>query len=125
MNNLPGIYVWLGMFLIAAVGLIHLVDAPDSFEEAAYKGWFFCANGAGALAAAFGISRGQRLWGWNLGLLIAAGSFLGYVVSRTAGLPQIPVEPDAWLEPLGVASLIAEGLFVAVFIGMIVSNKRI
>lgn len=124
MNNLPRIYVWLGIFLIVVVGLIHLVDAPDSFEEAAYKGWLFCANGAGALVAAFGISRGQRLWGWNLGLLIAAGSFLGYVASRTAGLPQIPAEPDAWLEPLGVASLIAEGLFVATFVGMTVSNKR-
>ncbi|MBI5149707.1 MAG: hypothetical protein HZA28_02920 [Candidatus Omnitrophica bacterium] len=115
MSNLPKTHVWSGMFLILATGLIHLVDAPDGFEEAAYKGWLFCANGVGALVAAVGIYRGQRLWGWNLGLLIAAGSLLGYTASRTIGLPLIPAEPDAWLEPLGVLSLALEGSFVALF----------
>ncbi|MBI5416225.1 MAG: hypothetical protein HZA29_05360 [Candidatus Omnitrophica bacterium] len=115
MNNLPRIYVWSGMFLILATGLIHLADAPDSFEEAAYKGWLFCANGVGALAAAVGIYRGRRLWGWNLGLLIAVGSMIGYTASRTTGLPLIPAEPGAWLEPLGVASLTVEVLFVALY----------
>ena len=37
--------------------------------------------------------------------------------SRTVGLPFIPAEPDAWFEPLGVAAMIAEVLFIVVFIG--------
>ncbi|MCU0651935.1 MAG: hypothetical protein MUC39_03225 [Candidatus Omnitrophica bacterium] len=37
-----------------------------------------------------------------------------YCLSRTVGLPQIPAEPEAWFEPLGVISLLAEGLFVLV-----------
>jgi len=115
MSNASKIFQWLGVGLIVVVGLIHTIDAPEGFEEAAYKGWLFYANGLGSLVAAFGILRGQR-FGWNLGLFIAAGSFLSYVASRTVGLPLIPAEPDAWLEPLGVASLIAEGLFVAVFL---------
>ncbi|MBF0594351.1 MAG: hypothetical protein HQL22_05220 [Candidatus Omnitrophica bacterium] len=101
--------------LIFVTGLIHAINAPDSFQEAAYKGWLFCANAAGAVVAAFYISRQNRL-GWWLGLGVAAGAFLGYVASRTVGLPMIPAEPDAWLEPLGVASLIAEGLFIGIFI---------
>lgn len=115
MSDASKTFRWLGIGLIVIVGLIHAIDAPECFEEAAYKGWLFYANGLGALVAAFGISRDER-FGWDLGLLIAAGSFLSYVASRTVGLPIIPAEPDAWLEPLGVASLIAEGLFVAVFI---------
>ena len=37
-------------------------------------------------------------------------------IVRQVELPQIPAEPDAWLEPLGVASLIGEASFVAVFV---------
>ena len=125
MSHQPRNLSWLGITLIVATGLIHAVNAPDSFQEAAYKGWLFCANGMGALVAAYGISRGKRSWGWNLGLLIASGSLIGYVASRTVGLPHIPAEPDAWLEPFGVASLIVEGLFVAVFMRMTTSDKRI
>ena len=119
---MPRIFLWFGIVLILITGLIHVIDAPDSFNDAAYKGWLFYANGVSALIAAYSIYR-KHNWGWNLGLMIAAGSFISYVVSRTVGLPQIPAEPDAWLEPLGVVSLIAEGLFVAVFIGMTVSKS--
>ena len=123
MKSSTRIISWIGIVLILTIGLIHAINAPDSFEEAAYKGWLFCANGVGALVAAFGIFRGQRFLGWNLGLLIALGSLIGYVASRTVGLPLIPAEPDAWLEPLGVASLIAEGLFVVAFFIQLKSNK--
>ena len=115
MSKMIGISRWIGIVLILIIGLIHAFDAPDCFSEAVYKGWLFYANGVGALIAAYGIY-GKHKWGWTLGVLIAAGSFIGYVASRTVGLPQISAEPDAWLEPLGVASLIAEGLFVVVFI---------
>ena len=115
MKGTSKLFLWLGMALILTIGLIHAIDAKDSFEEAAYKGWLFYLNGAGALVAAFGIFR-KETWGWSLGLLIAAGSFIGYVASRTVGLPFIPAEPDAWLEPLGVASLVVEALFIVVFV---------
>ena len=110
------LFLWLGIVLIIVTGLIHFIDAPDSFEEAAYKGWLFIANGIGALVAAGCIYRSKNTTGWNLGLFIAVGSLILYSLSRTVGLPLIPAEPDEWLEPLGVASLIAEGLFVLVFI---------
>jgi len=112
MRNIPRTIVWAGIALMLVTGIIHLIDAPDAFDEATYKGLLFVANGIGALIAAVGITRGARTWGWGLGLLVAAGAFVGYVASRTIGLPGIPAEPDAWLEPLGVVSLVAEGLVV-------------
>jgi hypothetical protein len=54
----------------------------------------------------------HRTWGWALGLLVAAGAFVGYIVSRTAGIFGLP--PDVWMEPLGIASLVVEALFIAV-----------
>lgn len=98
------------IFLILAVGIIHLIDAPSSFDDATYKGILFVANGLGAMVAAVGIFQGQRTWGWGLGTLIAAGSFIAYVYSRTMGLPGL--DPDEWLEPLGVVSLVVEAAFV-------------
>ena len=111
--NLPRFVVALAIAAILVTGAIHFKDAPDAYGDAHYKGILFALNGAGALVSAVGIWLGARSWGWGLGLIIAAGSILGYIASRTVGLPGLPAEPDAWLEPLGVASLIAEGLFVA------------
>src|SRR6266446_8078083 len=88
---------------IVATGLIHLETARDAFGEATYKGLLFVANGVGALVAAVGVYRDRADWGWLLGALAAGGALLGYVLSRTVGLPGLPAEPDAWLEPLGVA----------------------
>ena len=104
----------MGIVFILIIGLIHGIDAKDSFSDAVYKGWLFYANGIAAVISAYGIYR-KHIWGWNFGLMIAVGSLGGYVASRTVGLPFIPAEPDAWLEPLGVAAMIAEGLFVVVF----------
>lgn len=103
---------WVAIVLVLIGGAIHVIDAPDSFQEAAYKGWLFYLNGAGSLLAAYGIFR-RQCWGWGLGFLVSAGSFGAYILSRTVGLPMIPAEPDAWFEPMGVASMAAEGAFLA------------
>jgi hypothetical protein len=42
----------------------------------------------------------------------ACGALVAYAISRTVGLPGLPAEPDAWLEPLGVVSVIAELVFL-------------
>lgn len=94
------------MGLILLVGLIHLVDAPGRIAETTPKGLSFYANFVGATLAAVGIWRGKT-WGWMLGTLVAAGAFVGYIVSRTVGI--FSILPDVWLEPLGIASLIVEG----------------
>jgi hypothetical protein len=106
---------WLAVLAILGTGLIHVVEAQDAFGEATYKGLLFVGNGLGALLAAIGIIRGQRALGWLLGLFIAGGAILAYIASRTIGLPGLPAEPDAWLEPMGVASLVCETLFVLLF----------
>jgi hypothetical protein len=110
--------VGAGISLIVIVGLIHLINSPGDLEEGSYTGLLYLANFVGALAAAVGIYRGER-WGWALGLLVAAGAFAGYVVSRTVGLPGLPVEEE-WLEPLGVLSLLVEALFVGLYLTVFV-----
>ena len=109
------IILWLGIGLILISGVVHLIDAQDSLGEAAYKGWLFYANFLATLIAAFGIHQG-KYWGWKVGFVISILSITLYCLSRSVGLPLIPAEPDAWFEPLGVISLLTEGLFVFVFL---------
>jgi hypothetical protein len=107
---------WLAIAAILGTGFIHMVEARDAFGEATYKGLLFIANGIGAVVAAVGVYGNRRETGWLLGLLVAGGAFLAYVASRTVGLPGLPAEPDAWFEPMGVASLVCEGLFIISFV---------
>ena len=102
------------MVLILVIGLIHLIDAPGSFSDATYKGILFLMVFLGGIVAAVGIYRQSWSYGWILGLIIAVCTFIGYVISRTVGLPQIP--PDVWLEEIGILSLVVEATFVGVFI---------
>jgi uncharacterized membrane protein YfcA len=118
----PAGLVGAGISLIVVVGLIHLINSPGDLEEGSYTGLLYLANFFGALAAAIGIWRGKR-WGWTLGFLVAGGAFAGYVISRTVGLPGLPVETE-WLEPLGVLSLVVEGLFVGVYLAILARPKE-
>jgi hypothetical protein len=97
---------------ILTIGLIHLWMARDAFGNATYEGLLFVANGVGALVAAVGVQRDRAGWGWLLGALVAGGTLMAYVISRTVGLPGLPAEPDAWLEPLGIVSVVAELVFL-------------
>lgn len=115
---------WGAVVALLATGLIHFVEAPAAFTEATYKGLLFVANGVGALIAAGGILRKAWSWGWLLGAVVAGGAIVGYIASRTVGLPGIPAEPDAWLEPLGVASLVAEGIVVMLFLIALRSRQQ-
>jgi hypothetical protein len=104
---------WVGIVLITIIGVIHLILMRGEYDEAHYMGMLFAANFVGAIIAAVGIYRGS-LWGWILGFLVAAGSVLGYVLSRTIGLPGMEIEE--WLDPYGMLSLLMEIVFIALLV---------
>lgn len=108
---------WLAIASIVTTGVVHAVEAPDSFRDAPYKGWLFVANALGGVVSGVAIYRGFG-WGRWLGLLVAGGALAGYIASRTIGLPGLPAEPDAWLEPAGVVAVVAEALYLAAFVAM-------
>lgn len=111
--NQPRLTALAGVALILAVGATHLVAAPAHFEAAAYLGVLFFVNFAVSVAAAVGILRGAKTWGWTLGALVSGLSFLAYLVSRLLGLPGLGEAVGEWDEPLGSLALILEGLFLA------------
>jgi hypothetical protein len=117
--NQPRLTRLAGVVLILAVGAIHLLEAPAHFEAAAYLGVLFAINFVGTLAAAIGIFRGAKGWGWTLGALISVLSLLAYLASRQFGLPGFAEAAGKWDEPLGTLAMILEGLFLAGWLSVI------
>jgi hypothetical protein len=100
----------LGAALIAGVGLIHLVLAPEYLGQQLYVGVLFLAGAAASAYVAARLWRQGDMGAWILGALVAAGMAVGFVLSRTLGLPGFH-EHD-W-ELSGIVSLLLEGGFLA------------
>jgi hypothetical protein len=118
-SEVPKPFKLVAVSLLLVCGLIHLIGAPEHYEEASYIGLLFYANFATALVAAVGLYQ-DRLWaGWGLGVLAAGGALVMFLVSRLIGLPGYEEHVGMWLgdslaEYLGIPSLIVEVFFVAV-----------
>ena len=120
---IPRTFKLAGIFVVLAVGLIHLIAAPDHLEEAPYIGVLFLANFAGAIVAGVGLYQ-NRLWGWWLGALVAGGAFVMFIVSRLVALPGYDEHVGMWIgdslgDYLGIPSLLVEASFVALFVVLV------
>lgn len=112
----PRLATAAGIGLLAVIGAVHLLYANGYYLFVAYVGALFYATVAGVVVVAVGLVRGARVWGWTLGVVLAAAALIAYVASRTVGLPMFPVLP--WQDPFGLASMAAEALFI--ILGVIV-----
>ena len=75
---------------LAAVGVIHLVLSPEYLSEQTYIGVLFIAGGLFLCALAVPLWRADNVPSWLLGALTMAGMGIGFVLSRTTGLPGLP-----------------------------------
>ena len=119
-----GIARALAIVGLCGIALIHLLDAPGHFGRAAYIGWLYVGLilASLSLAAALARSSERRLWAAAGGL--AASAIVGFVLSRTTGLPNSPDDIGNWGEPLGMASLFVEGALVCLSGGVLTSRHR-
>lgn len=96
---------------LGIVGLIHLILAPEYFSEKAYIGVLFVLGAIVLCAFALRLWRGDDVPSWLLGALTMAGMGIGFVLSRTIGLPGF--HESEW-ELSGVVCLLLEAGFVVV-----------
>ena len=95
---------------LAAVGVIHLVLSPEYLSEQTYIGALFIAGGLFMCALAVALWRVDNVPSWLLGALTMAGMGIGFVLSRTTGLPGF--HEGEW-ELSGLLCLVLEAGFVA------------
>jgi hypothetical protein len=102
---------------LAAIGVIHLLDSIGKYSETRYLFWMYIALIVGSIGVA-GLVLFTRARIWLLAAAgLAASAAVGYVLSRTTGLPNATGDVGNWTEPLGLASLFVEGGVVAVSLG--------
>jgi hypothetical protein len=94
---------------LGIVGLIHLILAPEYFSEQAYIGVLFVLGAIALGAFALRLWRGDDVHAWLLGALTMAGMGVGFVLSRTVGLPGF--HESEW-ELSGLICLVLEAGFV-------------
>jgi hypothetical protein len=99
---------------LLAIALIHFLDFFSTIQTDTYVGVLYLVLIAGCLAAAGGLL-GRNPWrAWTLTAAVAAAPFLGYIVSRSVGLPGATDNIGNWTEPLGLAALFVEFLVMAI-----------
>ncbi|MBV9143790.1 MAG: hypothetical protein JO115_23215 [Pseudonocardiales bacterium] len=104
----------VGLVGCLAVAAIHVIDqggVPGSKDPEYIQILYYGLEAVGVVAAVLLLTNRARL-GWFLSLGVAAGPILGYVLSRGPGLPDYTEDIGNWAEPLGIISLVVEGVLL-------------
>jgi hypothetical protein len=101
-----------GIGLLAATIAIHTTDLADKIGETAYLGLGYILLIAASIMSIVLLAQKDRR-GWVLGLVTCAATLVGFVLTRTTGLPGATGDIGNWTETIAVWSLVVEGAFVA------------
>jgi hypothetical protein len=109
---------------LGGIALIHVLQLPGAFSETFYLGLLFIGAIVAALALAATLTRVSDRGVWTATAALPGLILLGYVLSRTTGLPDATNDVGEWEEPLGLASMVAEGLVVCVSGAVLASSRQ-
>ncbi|MFE7995457.1 hypothetical protein [Streptomyces shenzhenensis] len=102
----------LGACCAVGNAVLHGLLVPDHLEEKFYIGVLFALGSAVMLGVAAALVTLRRpTVAWLAGALVSFGMIVGFLLSRTVGLPAGYYEAD-WDPPYGLLSLIVEGVFI-------------
>ncbi len=96
--------------LLLLVAGAHVPLIGEHLEEAPYVGLLFVALTVAALAGAVLLVRRDTSAVWAANGLLSLLAIAGFLVSRTAGLPQLGDDVGNWTEPLAFPAIAAETL---------------
>ena len=102
----------LGFVGMLAIALIHLLDVVGKIQETPYLGVMYIALMVASVAVAFVLLHTGSTLGWAAAGLLALLTLIGFILSRTSGLPSATDDIGNWTEPLGLASMFVEGAVI-------------
>lgn len=62
--------------------------------------------------------------GWLLAAGVGLGPIVGYLLSRGPGLPSHSDDIGNWAEPLGIVSLVVEGVLLLLALSALAADRR-
>jgi energy-coupling factor transporter transmembrane protein EcfT len=98
----------IGAVALLTGAALHLVFVPG-YPLPVLDG-LFTASAAGMVLGAVLLTAPAPRLGWLIGGTTAFLTFLGFILTRTTGLPGILTAIGAWFYPLGIPSLIVEAI---------------
>jgi hypothetical protein len=117
MKNIALLRRLIGAILLIMIGVIHLLIIRPGFHLQEYLGILFIVEVVAAFVSALWIGIQDSSMGWLLGGVAALAPLVGYIVTRTIGLPGIPLLP--WMVPTGLLSLVVEAIVVVLAISVL------
>ncbi len=115
-----------GIAGLGAIIAIHTSELSSKTDETSYLGFGYMLLVAAGLVAIVLMSHRDRR-GWMLAGALSTATIVGFVLTRTTGLPGAHGDIGNWGETLAVWSLLAEGFVVAlcayVFLGRAATDR--
>lgn len=99
----------IGAAILFGVAALHLVTAPDHFDEATWLGVLFIATVVGSALIAMALLLFGGAIAWAGGSAIAASTAAGFVLAATVGLGDVR---ETFEQRLGIPALVAELSFL-------------
>jgi hypothetical protein len=111
-----------GAALALAITTAHVADQGGitAFTAPDWLGWAYrLIEVGGVLTAAALIGPRTARLGWAAGVLLGVAPFLGFLASRTVGVPGDPGDVGNWADWVGTVALVVEAGLVTVSVGML------
>ena len=102
----------VGAVGLITVGIIHALEIQGQLSGAVWLTVGFCLLAVVAPIAGLWLLIRPTVLAWQFGGLICLGALAGYILTRSAPMPGDRGDVGNWLDPLGVAALITEGIVV-------------
>jgi hypothetical protein len=122
-----GIVRLAGAVLALAIAGAHVADQGGitAFTAPDWLGWAFRLIEVGGVLTAVALiwPRTARL-GWAAGVLLGVAPFLGFLASRTVGVPGDPGDVGNWSDWVGTLALVLEAGLATVSVGMLQARLR-
>jgi hypothetical protein len=126
---LPGMALrGVSALLALAISGVHVADQGGitALNSPSWLGWSFRLIEIGGVLTAIALLVPRTKWlGWAAGAMLGAGPFLGYLASRSIGLPGDHGDVGNWGYWVGTVSLIVEADLVILCLGMLWSTRRL
>jgi hypothetical protein len=127
-NAAPEISVRLvGALLALAVATVHIADQGTitALTSPHWIGWGYRFIEVGGVLTAFAVLLSRPAWlGWAAGVLLGIGPFIGYIASRSVGVPGDPGDVGNWGYWVGTVSLFIEAALIVLSATMLLAIRN-
>ncbi len=121
-----------GALLALAVTTVHIADqgGVTAFTSPDWIGWSYRLIEVGGVLTALVLllprpARPAPAWtGWAASVLLGAGPFAAYILSRTVGVPGDHADVGNWGYWVGTVSLFVEAALVALSVSMLLALRQ-